>query len=965
MNTLFIHSSLKGLICSQLLMFFIITGSTGQSICVERKDKVPITGKDIFFCEGKSISLSAKLCVPVAGAVKFRWTYLEDTYISTTLASVTITFTGPWEIVATLPSGVIYKDTFNIKYFVSPFFEIITNPLPLKCEGVPLTLKATKSNLISSYHWFTSADTTALSRTDTLFDVLKDTTYIVEALDKNRCLVADTFQVVQSPFVPKVNIGPKDTVVCEGTTIELKNLLADNYDHFWNTGETDALISVYQSGKYWLKVRNTFRCTATDTINVLVVPSPKITAGKNFYSCYGSGVELGIQLNSSNQSLYQFEWTPNQNINNNRIPNPVVTPISNTRYKVRVYTKAGCEDTSSVYVVINPKLTASVNTQDTSVCLGKSITLRGNASGGTPDPSQTTAYTFAWKPGTGLNNVSGQNVVARPLTTTRYTLFVKDAQSCYDSIGILVNISTMTAKIQSSKTIDACQGDTILLKNAISGGIAPFTFLWSSNNQLIKDSTSGSLSVQAQNTGALGIKLNITDKSGCTAGDTLKISVNGLPVLGNIAHNLKICVGDTMLFSLNATGGSGTGYTFPWSPDHTIANAGTANPEISGLSENIGFKTFLVRVVDSKSCSSKSDTLILQTVPDYQVRFGKPDTSACQGTVIGLGATDLFNKGLLFSWTKNEDTNPFSTDSVIVVTSPGQYKLRIKNPSTGCASAGIKNIDFIFPPSNPIISSDNQVCNNSQVQLLGTATGKELSFEWSASGSGNLSETNATKTWFTPLAAQSGNVTINLSVKNACGKSDTSRNLQIYPSPALNITTQTGEYFIDSLIQFSCSSSPAAQIQWDFRDGTSLSAGLDPTHSFHTENIYFVRAMANDANGCQMQDSVKIMIVEGIKIKEIYIPNVFSPLSSNTDNNSLKIFGKNISPENFTFRIYNKWGEVIYQTENLSEAKEQGWNGNFLNADQPVNVGLYTYTVKGKFTDGTPIEKAGSATLLK
>lgn len=950
------------------LAYISLQETKGQAICIDRGDKVPVNGKIIYICEGKSLSLSARLCTVPTVTVSYLWTYLNDTYIYTKNPKFTVPDTGAYEIVITVKSGPVYKDTIHVKYLATPFFQINENPIPLKCEGVPLTIKATRSSLFSNYKWYTPDDTTALSRTDTLYDVKKGTAYIVEALDNNKCLVGDTIEIVQSPFVPKVDLGPKSKTVCDNEIVVLENLLTDNYDHFWNTGDQSSSIVVTTSGKYWLKVRNSYRCTATDTINIFIVPSPKITVAQDFYSCYGSGVQLQVGLNG-NPDAYSYEWTPKVNISNDTIKNPLVSPTASAVYKVRVFTKevSTCSDTASVKVLINPKINTTVTPDVVNLCNGKSQSIKALATGGTPNLTALYPYSYTWSPSVGLDNANTNEVVAKPSASTTYKVSVKDAKGCLDSTTVSVNISGITLAIDAQNVNSVCLGDSLRLKAVVTPKGSAYTYHWVNNYAVISDTASSDTWFIPKSAGAAQLYVSAADAGGCNASATISLQVVDKPKLSLSYHSKKMCVGDTVPLDLHPSGGSGQSYTFTWLPDHdNIVNANTSAPSIAGIEKNTGVKKFNVFVTDSKSCKSAMDTLTLETVPNFQVYLGSTDTSACLGTDIILSPAKIFNKGLKFSWTNNSTGNIISTDSILTVNTSGTYKLSIKNPGTGCAAAGYKKVSFNTPASSPAIAADSLACSNSLVLLAGKASGGDIVYSWTSNGAGTILGANKDTAYYKPAIGEEGIKNISLLVRNNCGAPlDTTMSLRITPAPVLSASYAPVEALTDSLIVFTATYSHADSIFWNYGDGSPQAGGQLSSHVFTQEKEYAVVVTATNVQGCKTQDTVKVMVGIGQKIKELYIPTVFSPLSSDKDNNAFKVFGKNISSDNFILRVYNKWGEVIYHTDNFQKAKEEGWNGSLVNADQLASVGVYTYTVKGSFSDGTPFEQAGTVTLLR
>src|SRR5690606_5111075 len=221
------------------------------------------------------------------------------------------------------------------------------------------------------------------------------------------------------------DIGSKDTVLCEGNVVTLKNLLPSAGDIKWSTGETTESISVFTSDKIWLRVTNTFRCVATDTINVKVVPAPEIISSPTFYACAKTGVKLNIPI-SGDPDLYSYEWTPDIGIDNNKLKNPTVKPLADTKYYVKVYTSAGCEDNGFVNVVVNPLLKSMPLFTDTAVCVGKEIMLLGSGAGGTPEISSNFPYSYEWSSGHGTFISVDPKIFIKPKESGAYVFKVTD-----------------------------------------------------------------------------------------------------------------------------------------------------------------------------------------------------------------------------------------------------------------------------------------------------------------------------------------------------------------------------------------------------------------------------------------------------------------------------------------------------------------------------------------------------------
>jgi large repetitive protein len=88
----------------------------------------------------------------------------------------------------------------------------------------------------------------------------------------------------------------------------------------------------------------------------------------------------------------------------------------------------------------------------------------------------------------------------------------------------------------------------------------------------------------------------------------------------------------------------------------------------------------------------------------------------------------------------------------------------------------------------------------------------------------------------------------------------------------------------------------------------------------------------------------------------VYVPNVFSP-NNDGKNDKFYVHGENISQ--FNIKIYNRWGEPVFETDNIHE----GWNGRYKDVGCPE--GVYFYIAELSFTDGSSTVKKGSITLVR
>jgi len=100
-------------------------------------------------------------------------------------------------------------------------------------------------------------------------------------------------------------------------------------------------------------------------------------------------------------------------------------------------------------------------------------------------------------------------------------------------------------------------------------------------------------------------------------------------------------------------------------------------------------------------------------------------------------------------------------------------------------------------------------------------------------------------------------------------------------------------------------------------------------------------------------------------VGSFFIPNILSPFDSDENNSSLRVYGEYLSSDNFSFEIFNRWGQIVFSTTDLNSATKVGWTGNKNNSGDILQSGSYTYSLNGQYTDGSKFSTIGSVTLLR
>jgi len=246
--------------------------------------------------------------------------------------------------------------------------------------------------------------------------------------------------------------------------------------------------------------------------------------------------------------------------------------------------------------------------------------------------------------------------------------------------------------------------------------------------------------------------------------------------------------------------------------------------------------------------------------------------------------------------------------------------------------------------SSPIASilSNSPICENETLQLY--ATGASI-YQWS--GPSGFSSNVPNPTIPTPTPAHTGMYYITASV-GQCIAYD-SVYVIVNPAPVASAGTDKtitlGEY-----INLYGSGGPTYSWQ---PASTLTNAGIANPIAFPTTTTTYTLTVTN-IYGCSDTDNV-VITVDYVPT-DVFIPNIFSPNNDGV-NDVLYVYGSNI--KEMHFKIYNRWGEKVFETETQSS----GWDGTFKgkNAAQ----GVYVYSLKALIVNGDEVNLKGNVSLVR
>jgi len=345
------------------------------------------------------------------------------------------------------------------------------------------------------------------------------------------------------------------------------------YKYLWQpSNDTTITSSNLSSGTYSVMVTDARGCIENVTA-VVKEPLPIAIAfnPKNEVSCFGGGDGSVIAIASGGTPNYSYNWMPG-NYNSDAIFN-----IAAGTYTISVTDKNNClaQDTVKIEQPSFP-LSVSTSSQLNSCFGGNDGIATAVASGGTGP------YTYGWMPG----NKTGATITG--ISAGSYTVTATDSKGCTMTSTVVVNepseIIITTSAVEAS-----CFSSNGKTKASVSGGYAPYTYLWSPVGG-VADSAVGLFS------GAYTVL--VTDANGCTNSASVNVNDKGIPkpTIFSVV-NVK-CYGDsTGSAKVVVSGGSGI-YTYLWLP-----SGGNGTTAI-----NLTAGSYTVVVKDSAGCQSLATT---------------------------------------------------------------------------------------------------------------------------------------------------------------------------------------------------------------------------------------------------------------------------------------------------------------------------------------------------------------------
>jgi len=443
--------------------------------------------------------------------------------------------------------------------------------------------------------------------------------------------------------------------------------------------------------------------------------------------------------------------------------------------------------------------------------------------------------------------------------------------------------------------------------------------------------------------GIYTIIMTVSSNSGCVdiTSRQVNIIVNNKPVT-SIFNTATGCTRQPAIFTADIQSADAINL-IQWTTSNGIT--GSTNP-FQPVFTTAG--TYSIRLVTGTINGCFDTTFSTILINPSTAVIASPDLTLCKGGSTSLVANPA---NLQYSWTPIQGLscttcpNPIATPDV---TTP--YVVQGNN-TFGCSTYDTVVITVIQPLSIVTNANKDSICIGQSSNL--SATGA-ASYLWTGP---NLSSTSISNPVATPLATTTYMVvgsdgfncfTDTKFVTVAVGNIPT-----VNLGPDLVLPTGTIRPMTSVV-----TNGPIRSWQWS--PGTNLNCTTCSVPLATVRNNITYTVKVTTAFGCMATDTISIKaFCENV---QAFVPNAFTP-DGDGINDILMVRGSGIAQVK-SFRIFNRWGEVVFERANFSPNNPAyGWDGRVKGVVGQPDV--YVYTVEVICENGTPYTYKGNVSVLK
>lgn len=468
------------------------------------------------FCDDFNVSFANQ--TPTSLIYSWHWDFgitgiLSDTS-NTEIPSFTFPDTGIYTVKLVVNRGDPCSDSATMQLGLYPGFfpDFVSSGICVNKPTIFTDQTTTVYGIVNNWRWnfgepTVTNDTSRLQNPVYSYPTmgLKSAQLIVQSSKGCIDTITKDITIIDKP---PITLPFRDTLICNIDTLQLGASGSGVFSWTPNyniISPNTANPLVYPKTTTWYKVLlDDNGCINNDSIRVRVTDRVTLAVRPDTTFCTGDGVQLGAVTDG-----LQFSWTPNINLNNPNIINPIANPPVATTYQLTA-SIGKCSSTDDVTVFPVPYPTANAG-PDISICFDASVQL--NAS--------VVASSYFWRPQGSLSNPNILNPIAHPAATTNYILTATDVLGCpkpgYDTVRV-----TVLPKVQASAGRDTMIVFGQPLQLNASGGE---NYVWTPASYLNNTSISNPIARITNEIDSIRYKVYVTDQLGCLDSATILVKI--------------------------------------------------------------------------------------------------------------------------------------------------------------------------------------------------------------------------------------------------------------------------------------------------------------------------------------------------------------------------------------------------------------------------------------------------------
>ena len=613
----------------------------------------------------------------------------------------------------------------------------------------------------------------------------------------------------------------------------------------------------------------------------------------------------------------QYLWSTGS-VSTSNVVTPPAFPGAN--YWLTISKPFGC--TSSDTIKVREVVTkVNIGPRDTAFCAGNTKIFNSPL-------VRVPGETYLWSTGDTTGTLAANTAGTYWLTIDSLGCFGSDTTGVTIKPHLTVTLGPDTA---------SCKGAFVTLQSSTVYTSTLVTYVWQALPILAFPVTTPTIVASVTGT----YWLTVTDTNGCPGADTINVLIVS-DTFNFWQTDTAICQGQT--FSIGTRVTINPNATYQWLPTTGMATSNVANPNIT-----TSVSATYVLTVSYAGCKDSVDSFHLDVQPNPIVGYFGPPRSVCINDTIHITSTvsPAWYTHYTYTWTPGINLDdPTATTVVFTAGDTTDLILTVTTPH-GCTGSDSVMIN-VHPSEFFFLDTTAYLCPGDSIKfkplMLPIPEPTTATFQWIPSI--YVSNPFANSTWVHAITSQ--NYTIVGTSQFGC--LDTGNvSIVVYPAAVF--------YMEDSAVIYPGGSyqvSPQTNcmyFSWWPDIGLNNSVASNPLLAPSENTVFTVHASTEF--GCATTDSIKIRVSPATLIA---LPNAFTPGAG--INNYFKVMKNGLAGLNY-FRIYDRWGIMVYDSKDI----DAGWDGTYKGKPQPF--GVYVYEIEAVTNTAKVFHKQGNVTLIR